>query len=82
MSAITIEKEPDNPTYLDTYGWILHLLGRDAEARTVFKHAMLYGAKESKTALGHYARILEKLGEEDAAKVYKDMADKLGEDAE
>ncbi|MBO4760770.1 MAG: tetratricopeptide repeat protein [Bacteroidales bacterium] len=82
MSAITIEKEPDNPTYLDTYGWILHLLGRDSEARTVFKHAMLYGAKESKTALGHYARILEKLGEKDAAKVYKDMADKLGEDAE
>ncbi len=82
MSAITIEKEPDNPTYLDTYGWILHLLGRDAEARTVFKHAMLYGAKESKTALGHYARVLEKLGEKDAAKVYKDMADKLGEEAE
>jgi len=82
MSAVTIEKEPDNPTYLDTYGWILHLLGRDAEAKAVFKHAMLYGAKESKTSLLHYARVLEKLGETDVAKVYRDMADKLADDME
>lgn len=29
MSAITIREEPDNPVYLDTYGWILHLQGQD-----------------------------------------------------
>ncbi|MBP5678039.1 MAG: tetratricopeptide repeat protein [Bacteroidales bacterium] len=31
MSRRTIEAEPENPNNLDTYGWILHLLGRDAE---------------------------------------------------
>ena len=29
MSAITIREQPSNPTFLDTYGWILHLQGQD-----------------------------------------------------
>ena len=29
MSAITIQERPSNPTFLDTYGWILHLQGQD-----------------------------------------------------
>ncbi|MBO4454519.1 MAG: hypothetical protein J5761_05650 [Paludibacteraceae bacterium] len=29
MSQATIQKEPDNPIYLDTYGWILHLQGQE-----------------------------------------------------
>ncbi len=74
MSKKTVDKEPDNPTYLDTYGWILHLLGRDQEAKTCFKHAMLYGAKESATCLEHYAEVLEALGETDLAKVYRTQA--------
>lgn len=74
MSKKTVEQEPDNPTYLDTYGWILHLLGRDKEAKAQFKHAMLYGAKESATCLEHYAIVLEALGETDLAKVYRTQA--------
>ena len=45
MSRITVEKEPDNATYLDTFGWILYLQGRSEEAKPYFKHAMLYGGK-------------------------------------
>ncbi len=74
MSRKTVEQEPDNPTYLDTYGWILHLLGKDKEAKAQFKHAMLYGAKESATCLEHYAIVLEALGETDLAKVYRTQA--------
>jgi Tfp pilus assembly protein PilF len=74
MSRKTIEKEPDNVTYLDTYGWILHLLGKDKEAKSYFKHAMLYGGKESANILRHYATVLEALGETDLAKVYKTQA--------
>ena len=70
----TIEKEPDNATYLDTYGWILHLLGKDHEAKAVFKHAMIYGAKDSATSLEHYAEVLEALGETDLSKVYRTQA--------
>ena len=74
MSRKTIEAEPDNATYLDTFGWILHLQGKDLEAKPFFKHAMLYGGKESATVLLHYARVLEKLGETDLAKVYRNQA--------
>lgn len=32
MSALTIQANPNNASYLDTYGWILHLQGQDALA--------------------------------------------------
>lgn len=70
MSRHTIELEPDNPTYLDTFGWILHLQGKDVEAKAIFKHAMLYGGKESAVILEHYADVLSALGETDLASMY------------
>ena len=77
MSKKTVELEPDNATYLDTYGWILHLRGKDAEAKPVFKHAMLYGGKESPVMLAHYAEVLYKLKEYDLAKHYWMQAIKI-----
>lgn len=75
MSRITVEKEPDNATYLDTYGWILFLRGKAKEAKPYFKHAMIYGGKESAVVLGHYAAVLEKLGEKDLAAYYKNLSE-------
>ena len=40
MSRRTIEAEPDNANSLDTYAWILHLLGRDAEALPHMRRAV------------------------------------------
>ena len=74
MSRKTIEAEPDNPTYLDTYGWILFLMGKPEEAKPHFKHAMLYGGKESAVILDHYAEVLFALGEYDRAMVYWNQA--------
>ena len=74
MSKKTVEAEPDNATYLDTFGWILHLQGKDLEAKPFFKHAMLYGGKDSAVILEHYATVLEALGEEDMAKIYRNQA--------
>jgi len=74
MSARTIEIEPDNSTYLDTYAWILYLLGRPAEAKPYLKHAMIYGGKESAVVLEHYAIILEALGENDVATYYRSLS--------
>lgn len=71
MSAKTVEAEPDNPTYLDTYGWILFLLGRAEEAKPYFKHALIYGGSQSDEILAHYSRVLEVLGEKDLAEYYK-----------
>lgn len=79
MSKVTVEQEPDNPTYLDTFAWILHLQKKNLEAKSFFKHAMLYGGKDSATILNHYAEVLEALGEDDLAKVYRDMAAKKTE---
>jgi predicted Zn-dependent protease len=77
MSKKTVEAQPDNATYLDTFGWILHLMGKDLEAKPFFKHAMLYGGKENAVILEHYAKVLEALGENDTATVYRNLAKRL-----
>ena len=74
MSKKTIEAEPDNPTYLDTFGWILYLQGKALEAKPFFKHAMLYGGKESAVVMDHYAEVLYALKEYDLAFVYWNLA--------
>ncbi|MCR5050730.1 MAG: tetratricopeptide repeat protein [Paludibacteraceae bacterium] len=40
MSQMTIREEPNNPVYLDTYGWILHLKGMDDLALFYLNKAM------------------------------------------
>ena len=40
MSAITIREEPNNPTFLDTYGWIMHLKGQDELAKFYLSKAL------------------------------------------
>lgn len=76
MSKKAIEIEPDNATYLDTCGWILHLLGRDKEAEPHFKRAVLYGGMENAELLSHYAAVLDKLGQTSRASYYRSLAEK------
>ena len=78
MSRRTVELEPDNATYLDTYGWILYLLRKPKEAKPYFKHAMLYGGKDSAVILEHYSKVLEALGETDLATYYKNLSEQKG----
>ncbi len=75
MSKTAIDAQPDNATYLDTYGWILYLLHRPKEAKPYFKHAMIYGGKESAVILEHYSKVLEALGEKDLATYYKNLSE-------
>ena len=44
------------------------------EAKPHFKHAMLYGGKDSPVILDHYAEVLYALKEYDLAIVYWNMA--------
>ena len=74
MSKKTIEAEPDNATYLDTFAWILYLQGKPLEAKPLFKHAMLYGGKDSVVIMDHYAEVLYALEEYDLAMVYWNLA--------
>lgn len=75
MSKITVDSEPDNPTYLDTFGWILYLKGRNTEAKAIFKHAMLYGGRDSAAILDHYAEVLYSMKEYELAYIYWNQAD-------
>ncbi len=50
MSAITIREEPNNPTCLDTYGWIMHLKGQDELAKFYLNKA-LWNAKSEENIL-------------------------------
>ena len=74
MSKKAIEAEPNNSTYLDTFGWILYLQGKAAEAKSYFKQAMLYGGNDSPVVMDHYAEVLYALKEYDMAFVYWNMA--------
>lgn len=78
MSKITIEKEPDNPTYADTYAWILYLMGQYPEAKAMLKHAMLYGGTVSGDILDHYAEVLYAMKEYDLALIYWEQAKAKG----
>ena len=51
MSAITIREEPNNPVYLDTYGWIMHLQGQDELARFYLNKALWNATNETKTEI-------------------------------
>lgn len=82
MSSKTVEAEPDNATYLDTFGWILYLMGKPLEAKPFFKHAMLYGGKESAVIMDHYAEVLFALKEYDLAFVYWSLAKQKNYDGE
>lgn len=56
MSRRTIEADPDNANSLDTYAWILHLLGRDSEALPYMEKAVRLDPK-SETLLRHLNEI-------------------------
>ena len=43
MSRLTIQLEPENPTYLDTYAWILFKSGKLNEAKKYIEKAIEFG---------------------------------------
>ena len=74
MSKKTIDAEPQNAIYLDTFGWILYQLGRPQEAKTIFRQVLMYGKDLSAEVLDHYAEVLYALKEYDMAFMYWEQA--------
>ena len=62
MSRYTIEKEPYNSTYLDTYAWIMYKSNNLAEAEKYIKKAIQFGGGTNPEILSHYGDILAKKG--------------------
>ncbi len=69
-----------NPTYLDTYAWVLYELGRYDQAKKIMRQAIALDTTQSSEIQFHYAEILAALGEDFMAEVYYDKALKLGHD--
>lgn len=62
MSALLIKNNPDNPTYLDTYAWVLYSRQKYKEARRVIERAISTGNANA-THFEHYGDILFQLGD-------------------
>ncbi len=63
MSRTTIEKEPKNAYYLDTYAWVLYKMGNYKEAERYILLAIKYSEKEDQsTNYEHYVEILKAQG--------------------
>ena len=60
MSAMTIGAEPDNPVYLDTYGWIMHLQGQKELALFYLKKALANTDDRSRAEIERHIREVER----------------------
>ena len=74
MSKKSIDAEPKNATYLDTFGWVLYNLGRHQEAKSIFRQVLMYGTDLSAEVLDHYAEVLFALKDFDMAFMYWEQA--------
>lgn len=78
MSKKTVDAEPKNATFLDTYAWILFELKRYAEAKVYIDTALDNGGLESGVVVEHAGDIYWKTGDKEKALDYWIQADKLG----
>ena len=62
-----IAKEPNNSTYLDTYGWVLYKLGRTDEAIAMIEKAMKNGGGDNPEIVNHLCELLTAAGRIDEA---------------
>jgi predicted Zn-dependent protease len=66
MAALLVKNNPDNPTFLDTYAWVLYMREKYKDAKKIIERAVNSGNANA-THLEHYGDILYQLGEIDAA---------------
>ena len=67
MSARTLEAEPLNATYLDTYAWILFKMKRYKESLQYMEKALRYLESDNPEIYEHYGDVLYICGEKEKA---------------
>ena len=60
MSALTIREYPDNPVYLDTYGWILHQMNLDELALFYLNKALTNAKDGTKSEIENHIKQIKK----------------------
>lgn len=78
MSKLSNEIEPDSPSFLDTYGWILYRGGKYADAKHWLFKAIDAGGRQNSVILEHYGDSLWQLGEKNEALKYWQKAKDAG----
>ncbi len=63
LSGKAVRANPENPTYLDTYAWVLFMRKDYSLARFYMETAMKNGGEKSGVIIEHYGDILFMLGE-------------------
>lgn len=78
MSFKTVEAQPNNATYLDTYGWVLYQLEEYEEAKHYLQKALDNGGDSSGEVLEHFGDVSFQLGDKAAALIYWQKAREVG----
>lgn len=78
ISRKTIEAEPDNSTYLDTYAWILFKLERYQDALYYITKAIENGGVDSEVVVEHYGDINYRVGNKEKAIELWKLAKEMG----
>lgn len=82
MSKRSNELSPANPSFLDTYGWILYKQAKYSEALTWLEKALNSGGQDNGTILEHYGDTLFRMGKTNEAIDYWMKAKKTGDHSE
>ncbi|MFY0601034.1 MAG: tetratricopeptide repeat protein [Cyclobacteriaceae bacterium] len=80
MSTKLVELHPENPTYLDTHGWVLYSSEKYAEAEKFLGKAAKLD--NDATVIEHYGDVLYKLGKVEEAVEQWEKASKLSDASE
>ncbi len=81
MSSQTIDMEPDNSTYLDTYAWIFFIKGDYKLAKIYIERAIDLDTTNSSEIVDHYGDILYMTGNKEEAVVQWKKAKELGKES-
>jgi tetratricopeptide (TPR) repeat protein len=82
LSKQCVAQQPDNPTYLDTYAWVLYKLERFEEALANIEKAMDKGGAKDPDVLEHYGDILNANKNLKEAIIYWNLSQTLGNKSE
>jgi predicted Zn-dependent protease len=78
MSKMTLDLQPENVNYLDTYAWILFQQGKYADAKIYLQKAVGNGTDKSAVVLEHFGDVLFKLNDTTEALKYWELANAKG----
>jgi tetratricopeptide (TPR) repeat protein len=72
-----VNQHPDNPTFLDTYGWVLYV-AKDYKKSRKYLEKAVQSTSAGGTIIEHYGDVLYQLGEEQSAIEQWQKAKKMG----